>query len=68
MCSGRLRGRERELRVADDLVARDRDERRIRAVARALHLVREPVLERLDGVILGAGDVRERFARDLVGT
>ena len=56
----------RELRVADHLVAGERDERRLGPVARALHVVGEPVLERLDRVVLEAGDVGKRLDRDLV--
>ncbi len=67
MGHGRLRIDERELRVADDLVACDRDEVASgRSPGPACHLVREPVLERLDLVLLVPGDVRRGLERDLV--
>src|SRR6185295_3882833 len=61
----RRRARDGELRVADDLVARDRDERRLGPVARALHVVLEPGLERLVLLVLVAGHVRRGLERDL---
>ena len=53
----RLGRGERELRVAHHFVSRDRDERRLGPVAGALHVVDEPVLERLHLFVLPAGDV-----------
>jgi hypothetical protein len=64
---GRRLGRgQAELRVADDLVAGEREERRFGQVAGALHVVLEPVLERLHHLVAVAGDVRERFTGDFV--
>src|SRR5215213_8279828 len=62
----RPRLRQRELRVADDLVACDGYERRLREIARPLHVVGEPVLERFRLLVLVAGDVGRRLGGDLV--
>ena len=58
--------RERQLRVRDDLAVGEREERRLRPVADALHVHREPLLEWRDLGILLAGDVGIRLARHLV--
>ena len=62
----RLCGRQRPLRVADHLVPRDRDERRLRVVARPGHVVGDPVVERLNLGVFLAGDVRDAFSVHLV--
>ena len=63
---GRLRRGER-VRVADHFAPAKRDERGLGPVTgAALHLVGEPVLERLDQVVLEARNIRKRLERDVV--
>ena len=52
-----------QLRVAEHLAVLDGDEHGARIVARALHVAREPFLERPDVALLLARDVHGRFAR-----
>jgi hypothetical protein len=62
---GRRRG-QRQFHKADDLLAGQRDERRIGRAGGPLHIVRHPLLERFEGDVLEAGDVRMDFEVDLV--
>ena len=62
----RLSGGERPLRVADHLVAGDRDERPLGTVAVAGHVTGEPVGERLDLELLLAWNVGASLPVDVV--